>query len=355
MIAVTPRLHEIIPHGWACFSLFDPDRTVGSCYAEHPDAVAMFRERGSQFVNDPNGLLSLLFPALHAVGIGWTLHRQGCGYLESAYCREFEATLDSCWKLDAMLGDAGCTIAGMQLSRPRGARPFTADDVVKLDPLRPWLTHALRRQPGGAPTPGIFQPCNRATLKLRDVFTPDGRLQFQTSRTPMLLSMLDAEHWSLRDSQRGGRGGISPLIQKLLWQITGAASGTSASPPRMQISSAFGLLTLEAKWLMPADVLPADAAKDPNSCLIAVTIELREHAVALAARVLRESGATPRQVKVGVQLATGKAKHEIADDLGISLATVADLTRKLYQTLDVHSSAELSTRIWLGKTRMPAG
>jgi DNA-binding CsgD family transcriptional regulator len=68
-----------------------------------------------------------------------------------------------------------------------------------------------------------------------------------------------------------------------------------------------------------------------------------------AARALRESGATPTQVKVGVQLALGKTKPIIADELGVQLSSVADLTRRLYQTLDVHNSAELGTKIWLGQ------
>ncbi len=94
-------------------------------------------------------------------------------------------------------------------------------------------------------------------------------------------------------------------VLKLVRLITGAANGTSNTPPRMRISTAYGVLTLEAKWLVPAGTIPADAARDPKSCLISVTIALHEHAIAHAARVLRESGATPRQVKVGIQLALG--------------------------------------------------
>jgi DNA-binding CsgD family transcriptional regulator len=140
-------------------------------------------------------------------------------------------------------------------------------------------------------------------------------------------------------------------VLKLLRQITGAAIGTSDTPPRVRISTAFGVLTLEAKWLVPAGTLPADAARDPKSCLISVTMELHEHPVAHAARVLRESGATPTQTKVGIQLALGKSKPAIADELGIQLSSVTDLTRRLYQTLDIHNSAELATKIWLGEKR----
>jgi hypothetical protein len=70
-------------------------------------------------------------------------------------------------------------------------------------------------------------------------------------------------------------------VLKLLRQITGAANGTSNVPPRMRISTAYGVLTLEAKWLVPAGTFPADAARDPKSCLISVTIALHEHAIAM--------------------------------------------------------------------------
>ena len=36
MIAVTPLLHEIIPHGWSRMGLLATDATITSIYAEHP-------------------------------------------------------------------------------------------------------------------------------------------------------------------------------------------------------------------------------------------------------------------------------------------------------------------------------
>ena len=106
-------------------------------------------------------------------------------------------------------------------------------------------------------------------------------------------------------------------ILKLLRQIAGAANGASNTPPRMQVSTAFGVVTLEAGWLVRAGVLPEDVASDPKSCLISVTMELREHPIAHTARVLRENGATPAQMKAGIQLALGKTKPMIANELGI--------------------------------------
>ena len=115
----------------------------------------------------------------------------------------------------------------------------------------------------------------------------------------------------------------------------------------MRVSSPCGVHTVDAKWLIPAGTIPADPAKDPKGRLIAVSIELHEHPIAHAARILRMSGATPAQVNAGIKLALGKTKPEIAHELSIRESSVADLIRKLYQTLDVHNSAELGARIWL--------
>ena len=82
-----------------------------------------------------------------------------------------------------------------------------------------------------------------------------------------------------------------------------------------------------------------------------MTIELREHPIAHAAQVLREGGATPAQVKVGIQLALGKTKQVIADELGVQLSSVVDVTKRLYRTLDVHNPAELGTKSGSAKSK----
>ena len=93
MVAVVPLLHEIIPHGWTRLGLLALDATVTDAYSEHPGCEALFRERLWRFRDDPSALISLWVPTFRAVAIGWTLHRQGGGYLESGYYREVEAPL----------------------------------------------------------------------------------------------------------------------------------------------------------------------------------------------------------------------------------------------------------------------
>lgn len=332
MIAVTSLLHQIIPHGWSRFWLFDHDASFTSCWAENPEALPVGLERFFTFMDDPTSIPSLLIPAFHAVGIGWTLHRQGRGYLESGYFREVESPIDSCWLLDAMIADTGLPFAGAALTRPRSARPFTADDVLSLDHLRPWLAHAFRRTSPFDEVPEdqeLAASIGAPVLTGQAVLTSDAKVVFQTPSLEQLLVILTGEP-VIFTRYVPARDRLPAPILKLLQRIIGAASGTFNTPPRMRMSTAYGVLALEAKWLVPAGTLAEDVARDPKSCLISVTIQLHEHALAHAARVLRESGATPAQAKVGTHLALGKTKAMIAGELGIQLNSVASLTRQLY-------------------------
>jgi hypothetical protein len=351
MVAVTPVLHEIIPHGWSRLALLAPDATITGTYAENPAMGPLFRGRLWRFMDDPSALVSLWIPSFRAVGIGWTLDRQGGDYLESRYYREIEAPLDSCWLLGGMIGDGGRSIAYISLTRPRSAHPFTRDDVQRLDRLRPWLAHAFRRFTSAdvhQRDEALISITGPTVLSGQLIVTSDARLVHQTAGLEHLLRMLAGERGDYTRYVPVSDSLPAPVLN-LLRKITGAANGTSNTPPRTQVSTAYGVLTLEAKWLMPAGTIPADAARDPKSCLIAVTTAFHEHPVAHAARVLRESGATPAQTKVGIHLALGKPKSVIADDLGIQLSSVMATTKMLYQTLDVHNSAELGTKIWLSQ------
>jgi hypothetical protein len=44
MVAVTPLLHEIIPHGSTRMVLLEPDATMGFGFSEHPGTAPLFRE-----------------------------------------------------------------------------------------------------------------------------------------------------------------------------------------------------------------------------------------------------------------------------------------------------------------------
>jgi DNA-binding CsgD family transcriptional regulator len=350
MIAVAPLLHEIIPHGWTRDGLFEPNGAIEASYGENPAADALYRERVPIFMKDPSSLVSFFFgQVLRKGGSGWALDRQGGGYLESPHFREIEAPLDACWFLDSLVSDGGRVIGWVHLTRPRSARPFTKDDVQVLNRLRPWLAHAFRRPnsgPGRNDDVTSSSAAGTSLLSGQVILTANEKPIFQTTSIEPLFKILAGETGNYtRDMPI--RAKMPPPVLQLVRQIVGAANGTSDTPPRMRVATPYGVLALEAQWLAPAGAHSGDVARDPQSCLISVTIELREHFVAHAARVLRQNGATPAQVKVGIQLGLGKTKQVIADEFGIQISSVADLSKKLYQRLDIHNAAELGLKLWL--------
>jgi DNA-binding CsgD family transcriptional regulator len=349
MVAASPLLHEIVPHEWSRWALLETDRAISRVYSENPATLGVFRERMWSFRDDRTSPMSLWQPCFDAVGIGWTLHMQGRGWHDTPWYKELELPLDSCWILDAMVGEAGRTNAIVSLTRPRRMKPFDADHVKKLDRIRPWLAHALRRP--SEPDPNLAETaCYTAGAPFATgeiVLAHDGTILYQTCGVDYLL-------WSVIEGKTGNSSSLVTASEKiggtvrvLINRLTGSSRGFEAAPPRLTKTTPYGAVTLEARWLVPPNSLPHDVARDPRSCLVGVRIELHEHAAASAARVLREKGVTPAQIKVGVRLALGKAKSEIADELGLTVATVGDLTKKLYRALEVHSAAELGTKVWL--------
>ena len=144
---------------------------------------------------------------------------------------------------------------------------------------------------------------------------------------------------------RGRRGPAPPLaITKLIQRLV--SLGDPCETLRAQIPTPYGVHRLNAQRLFAAGSSPGNAVKDTGGCLVALSIDLHEHPIAHAARILRLSGATPAQVEVGVKLAW-QIETKIADELLKKEASIVDLTKKLYATLGVHNSAELCAKIWL--------
>ena len=240
---------------------------MGRGYAEHPRTGPHLREHLWRFMEEPSALISLWIPSFRAVGVGWTLHLQGRGYLESSFYREVEAPLDACWVLDAMIGDGGRSIAFFSLTRPRSARPFTVDDVQRLDRLRPWLAHAFRQHQSGRSGLEGRSPLGSAgapVLSGQMILTSDRKMIFQTASLEQLLRVLIGEPINL-NRRVPARDKLPAPILQVLRQLLGALEGRLGRPPRMQVPTAYGIITLEAKWLVPAGALPEEAAEDPKA------------------------------------------------------------------------------------------
>jgi DNA-binding CsgD family transcriptional regulator len=352
MIALASAIREVIPAEWTRIGLHDHKLRPHIGYAEHPEFLPIFIDTFDQFMGDADSLLFGYNDNLRKNLVGSTLHRQGGAYLQSRYYNEFERRLDSCWLIEAAISDENRPIASLALSRHRSARPFSSKEAAELDAVRPWIAHALRdRVAQGSPigavedeTPDCFAaaPLHRASA----IFDKSGRVLFQSPGCDHLFCILDrrAKNWHLAGAVRPES--LAP-IRGVINSLVGAARGKGRRPPRANIPTAWGNVTIEASWLAPAGTPTREIAANPFDTPVLVSLELHEHAIAHAARILRRRGATPTQVRVGVLLAIGKSKPQIAEELGTKLSSVVDTTRRLYERLDLHNASELGLQLWL--------
>ena len=106
--------------------------------------------------------------------------------------------------------------------------------------------------------------------------------------------------------------------------------------PTCRHANVWGGFTFRAEWL---------EKDDPASGLIAITIS---HEVPLPIRLMRNVQRLPlsrRQAEVCVLMAAGASNETVAEQLGISKHTANEHSRWIYSKLDVHSRAELVTKL----------
>jgi DNA-binding CsgD family transcriptional regulator len=345
LMAIAAGLRDVIPSSWTRICLHDDDGAITLGYAENGAFPAVFVERFDHIAKaQPGSIAALLVPAWRAAGIGWTLHKQNAEYLNTAYYHEIERAVDACWLLDAIVHDGTRSRVSLILTRPRAAKPFRSEDVVVLDRLRPWIAHAFREQITAARDDQDHWMAGSALHKATMIATAAGEILFRSAESEQILMMLNGTSLDSRKHSAKYVPRTPAVVRDVIDKLVRAATGHVASPPSANVVTPWGLICLEASWLTPFGASARDVVADHDAMRIAVNIELREHAVPHIARVLRQCGVTPGQVRIGVLLATGMTKPAIAQELGIKSSSVIDATRKIYERLEVRNAAELGMK-----------
>jgi DNA-binding CsgD family transcriptional regulator len=346
-------LHEVVPSTWNRIALGDADNRPVSTYAEHPGFYPKAWKHWYELMSTPGSIPSIVPLVAAAGGIGWTLHKQDARYLDSAFYHEVEKPLDSCWMLDAVMVYDGKPVAGMILARSRSDRPFNVDDVATIDRVRPWIAYALR--PRGPDEPIVLTlsdaddlpvgtaPLVRATVMMN----ARGDILYRSQAAAHLFMILNGMIDDPRSLAGMRRERVPECLRVLCQRISETARGALTRPPHLKLRTSWGVITLHGCWLAPVNEDPLDVAADPLGLPIIITIELLETPAAHAMRVLKSSGATPTQTRVGMLMALGRSKPEIARELGVKTSSVEDAARKLYERLDISGAPELARKVWL--------
>ena len=221
----------------------------------------------------------------------------------------------------ALLADGTCW-GLLCLHRAQACAGFDAADAVRLRALAPYIAQAFRRalvaeQAAVEPTgdgPGVV------------LLNPDRTVQ---SSTPAAARWL-AELADL-DPPRPQR--LPTVVESAVARLTSAGGG-DLSVARARVLAPSG------QWLTVHASRLDDAARS-----VAVVIEPTSP-TALAPLVIAAYGLTARESEVTRRLLTGLARKTIASELRISLHTVNDHVKAVFDKTGVSSAGELRARMF---------
>lgn len=112
---------------------------------------------------------------------------------------------------------------------------------------------------------------------------------------------------------------------------------TDNVPPQWQRINALGGFTFHAHWLNPNE--------RALTALIAIVVRHHTPRRACLPQQTRLHGLTSRQADVCARIAQGDSYKEIAKDLSVSVHTIIDHVRRIYEKLNVNSQSELVSRL----------
>jgi DNA-binding CsgD family transcriptional regulator len=143
----------------------------------------------------------------------------------------------------------------------------------------------------------------------------------------------------LQEYVNRGEREVIPALVRLCQALQGVFNGDphTARPPMWHHGNPWGHFTFRAYWLEPA--------KPGTEGLIGITVQLQESVLLQCLRRMQEVRLSAREAEVGLWLLRGYTTQKIVERLYISVHTVIDHLRNLYEKLDVHGREELITKL----------
>jgi DNA-binding CsgD family transcriptional regulator len=327
---VAARLRRVIDCDATCWHTLDPQ--TGLMTSDAPQELiseGVFTPQAAAdagagivaseyFVTDLNTFASL---AARRVPVG-ILSQAAKGRPErSARYRDVLAPAGIPFELRAAFVNRGRCWGAVHIARREHGRDFTADDAVVLasitaaiaDGIRTSIRFDAARQTGDGSAPGlvVLGPSNDVEL-----ITPPAQELLAAMRSPALATV------------------PSPVLA-----LAGFTRGRSHDPDRqpdtVAVPSPSGWITLHAS-------LPEGGADGRVAIVLERTASPQTTAIRLEAH-----GVTAREREIATLLAHGLTNPEIAARLVLSLYTVQDHIKNLFEKTGVSSRQELVARIFI--------
>jgi DNA-binding CsgD family transcriptional regulator len=331
---LSARLRRTIEFDAACWHTLDPqtllmtsdapEELIENGFLRLEDAPAVGpRLVASEYLIDDVNTFAALARRREPVGI---LSDATRGRPErSARYREVLAPLDIPFELRVALVTRGRVWGALHLARRSGKPDFSRADATAVARVAATMAHGLRaslrfdasRRGDGDGGPGLV------------VLGPAGDVELITPPAGELLAALRSPARPESDATPP-----TPLLALASFVRTGADDADPQSHV-IAVPTASGWITLHAS-------LPEGRAAGR----VAIVLERAATAQATALR-LEAYGVSPREREVAVLLARGLSNTEIAAGLVLSLYTVQDHVKSLFEKTGVTSRRELVARIFL--------
>ena len=212
------------------------------------------------------------------------------------------------------------------LHRAEGPNGFSQRDANVLARLAPHLAEALRR------TAVLAEARGDATVEGPGVavLAPDGTVEAATPAASRWLG-------ELADADVPKTSGLPTVVRSVVERLHAlhSSGAPDALLPRARVRSPSG------RWL----VIHASELESAVPGRVAVVIEPATPSV-LAPLVVAAYALTPRETDVMQQLLAGRARKAIAAELRISLHTVNDHVKSIFDKTDVSSVGELRAHVF---------
>lgn len=316
-----PRLGDVIGFDGAFLAAVDPATLLYTRAFRRgmpPEASGAFlaAEFGVDDVNQLRQLVRLPSP------VGWLDQATGGDRLAARRYREAMAPYGLGDELRvALLADGTCW-GLLCLHRAQARAGFDAADAARLGALAPHIAGALRRA-------SLTQQASSAVAEDGPgvaLLDPDGTVRSSTPAAARWLA-------ELADLDQLPPQRLPTVVASVVERLT-SAGGAELGVARARVLAPSG------KWL----TVHASRLDDPDGS-VAVVVEPTSP-VALAPLIVAAYGLTSRESEVTRRLLTGLARKTIASELRISLHTVNDHVKAVFDKTGVSSAGELRAQVF---------